>query len=176
MPEVLEFDVPTVGVESSAASVEVEVEVDAPAFSDADIPEPAGFLEEIQAEEPASMTPEENGTEMAKEIIFEALEADDIIAAEIEKVSKEDIDTALEAFACDEVIPRADEPEVAEEIDQESLLELESILGPLDKSVGGSGKTAEEDKEYLPIDNDTLAELSRLLDLQEREDEKDSSD
>lgn len=175
VPEVVEFDVPTVGAESSAASVEVEVEVDTLLSPEAGIPEPEAIPEAVHDEELPATSPDDNGTEMAKEIIFEALEADDIIAAEIEKVSKEDIDTALEAFACDEVIPRADEPEVADEIDQESLLELESILGPLDKSVGGSGKTAEEEKDYLPIDNDTLSELSRLLDLQEKEDETDSS-
>ena len=123
-------------------------------------------------EGPSPVSADDNGTNMAKEIIFEALEADDIIAAEIEKVSKEDIDVALEAFACDEVIPRADEPEISEEIDEESLIELENILGPLDRSVGGAGDTAKEKKDYLPIDNDTLAELSRLLDLQEKDEDE----
>ncbi len=174
--EAMEFDVPTAGEETSVSPVPIDIEVETGAPTEIEISESFSIPEETQEEDTIIIVSDEDGTEMAKEIIFEALEADDIIAAEIEKVSKEDIDTALEAFACDEVIPRADEPEISEEIDQESLMELESILGPLDRSVGGSGKTPEEEKEYLPIDNDTLAELSRLLDLQEKEEEKDSSD
>jgi small GTP-binding protein len=168
------FEVPTAGEASAYSSVEVEVEQDqAPESIQSELVEQEEFGIEVQdLEGPSQVSADDNGTNMAKEIIFEALEADDIIAAEIEKVSKEDIDVALEAFACDEVIPRADEPEISEEIDEESLIELENILGPLDRSVGGAGDTAKEKKDYLPIDNDTLAELSRLLDLQEKDEDE----
>jgi small GTP-binding protein len=169
-----EFDVPTSGETSASESVEVEIEHEH--VSEAVPPQPAvqeEFGIEVQdLEAPSPVSADGNGTDMAKEIIFEALEADDIIAAEIEKVPKEEIDVALEAFACDEVIPRADESETSDEIDEESLLELENILGPLDRAVGGSRDAAKEDKDYLPIDNDTLAELSRLLDLQEKDEEE----
>ncbi|TFG34729.1 GTP-binding protein [Candidatus Thorarchaeota archaeon] len=106
---------------------------------------------------------------MAKEIIFEALEADDIISAEIHRASNQEIDEALEAFGSDEVLPAEGEADAAEEIDAESLEELESILGPLDRTVGGTAESKEDDeaeheKITLEIDNDSLKELSRLLD------------
>ncbi len=118
---------------------------------------------------------------MAKDIIFEALEADDfddIIAIEIEQASHEDIDTALQAIGSDETIPINDEPVVAGEIDAESLEELETILGPLDRSVGGTGVVSkdvneEEDDSILPLNGKTLAELERLLDASDDEEKKD---
>ncbi|TFF84638.1 GTP-binding protein [Candidatus Thorarchaeota archaeon] len=164
--EPLEFDIPTVGSPSSEQEMSVEVSVEPE--QEAEVA--ATPLSESLSETGVGSVSEANGTEMAREIISEALDADELIAAEIEKVSKEEIDVALSAFACDEVIPRADESDACDEIDEESLMELEAILGPLDKSVGGMGESTEE-KDYLPIDNDTLSELSRLLDLQEDEEE-----
>ncbi|MGQ4910888.1 MAG: ADP-ribosylation factor-like protein [Candidatus Thorarchaeota archaeon] len=163
------FDLPTTGGEEPAP-IEVEI-LDDEVIG---MSEPEEFTVPVN-EGPAPVLEggTDNGTQMAREIIFEALEADDMIVAEIEKASREEIDGALEAFACDEVIPRADDPPLSDTIDQDSLDELESILGPLDKSVGGLGASSEdEDQDYLPIDNETLAELSRLLDLQSADDEE----
>ncbi len=113
---------------------------------------------------------------MAKDIIFEALETDDIddiIAAEIEQASDEEIDTALQAIGSDEAIPHVNEPVETSEIDAESLVELEKFLGPLDRSVGGTAskvvEDADEDDSYLPLNGDTLAELERLLETKEEE-------
>jgi len=118
---------------------------------------------------------------MAKDIIFEALETDDfddIIATEIEQASEEELDTALQAIGSDEVIPLENEPDYTEELDAESLEELETILGPLDRSVGGTASTKvegidKEDDSYLPLNGETLAELERLLALDEEEKNKD---
>ena len=116
---------------------------------------------------------------MAKDIIFEALETDDIddiIATEIEQASDEEIDTALQAIGSDEAIPHVDEPAATGEIDAESLVELEKFLGPLDRSVGGMGEAdddEDDDDSYLPLNGDTLAELERLLDTAEEEENPD---
>jgi small GTP-binding protein len=118
---------------------------------------------------------------MAKDIIFEALETDDIddlIATEIEQASDEELDTALQAIGSDEAIPLASESEETEEIDAESLLELEKFLGPLDRSVGGSAAAKsdeddDDDNSYLPLNGETLAELDRLFDLGEEEENQD---
>ncbi len=118
---------------------------------------------------------------MAKDIIFEALEADDfddIIATEIEQASHEEIDTALQAIGSDEAIPINDEPLAREDIDAESLEELETILGPLDRSVGGTGTASkdvaeEEEDKVLPLNGETLAELERLLDTMEDDKKQD---
>jgi hypothetical protein len=93
-------------------------------------------------------------------------------------VSAEEIDTALEAIGSDEAIPIDNETEDAEEIDEESLMELETILGPLERSVGGMSvvETDDDDDEndsHLPINGETLAELDRLLDSSEDEEKDD---
>ncbi len=116
--------------------------------------------------------------QLAKDIIFEALEADDIIAAEINQVSAEEIDTALEALGSDETIPIDDETDDTEKIDEESLMELETILGPLDRSIGGLGVVEpvdndDENDSHLPINGESLAELDRLLDTTEAEEKDD---
>ena len=96
---------------------------------------------------------EEKTTEMAKEIITEALDADEMITAEIDKISKEELDEALEAISCDEVLPIEGEADSPEEVEAETVKELEEILGTLDRIddvVGGSalepnGETIDSD-------------------------------
>ena len=148
------------------------------------IPEPVTVEEEVEVAEVTIETPgpdivvieNTDAIKMAKDIVFEALatdDIDDIIASEIEQASDEEIDTALQAIGSDEAHPIANESDHTEEIDSESLLELETILGPLERSVGGSGEVSEaeddEDDSYLPLNGDTLAELERLLETKEDE-------
>ncbi len=57
-------------------------------------------------------------------------------------------------------------------------MELETILGPLERSVGGMSvvETDDDDDEndsHLPINGETLAELDRLLDSSEDEEKDD---
>ena len=133
-----------------------------------------GFVdEELPPEEVLGIGPvveQNNGdVKLAKEIIFEALEADDFISAELDHVSHAEIDEALEAFKSDEAIPTEGESDIREEIDAELLEELELILGPLDSTVGGTKKKEiveeEQRSENSPINNESLDELSRLLDF-----------
>ncbi|MFW9834617.1 MAG: ADP-ribosylation factor-like protein [Candidatus Thorarchaeota archaeon] len=142
-----------------------------------------GYTESVIEDSSPELVIEENtdAMKMAKDIIFEALETDDfdnIIATEIEQASEDEIDTALQAIGSDETIPPAHEPVATDEIDAESLIELEKFLGPLDRSVGGTATVVEEnnddhddDDSYLPLDEDTLAELDRLLESAEDEKE-----
>ncbi|TFH07329.1 MAG: GTP-binding protein, partial [Candidatus Thorarchaeota archaeon] len=71
--------------------------------------------------------PNDHDIRMAKEIIFEALEADDIISAEIDRVPHEDLDGALEAMGSNEALPtnEEDDSDTIAEIDAGSLEELE---------------------------------------------------
>ncbi|MFW9962639.1 MAG: ADP-ribosylation factor-like protein [Candidatus Sifarchaeia archaeon] len=161
----IEEDIPAPG--SEPMSVEFEPEMPEVAIDDS----------------PPELVIEENtdAIKMAKDIIFEALETDDfddIIVTEIEQASEEEIDIALQAIGSDEAIPLEHEPEHTEEIDAESLEELETILGPLDRSVGGTASTQgeadnAEDDSYLPLNGETLAELDRLLALDEEEKKED---
>jgi small GTP-binding protein len=150
---------------SSAEPQEVPVQVEQEGPS----PIESNLGSEVPPEELLEIEPvlEENsdGVQLAKEIIFEALEADDLISAELDHISRTDIDEALEAFKSDEAVSVEGEPESLPEIDTDSLEELESILGPLDSAVGGMKTDDSKDKEHKSIDDESLDELSRLLDF-----------
>ncbi len=191
-----EIEVPVEAVEF-AEDVEIQIEAEPEPEPEPEpevVEEPEPVIEPVPTEPELEITMastddsgpalliEENtdAIKMAKDIIFEALETDDIddiIATEIEQTSDEDIDTALQAIGSDETIPHIDEPVASGEIDAESLVELEKFLGPLDRSVGGSGITEtdddEDDDSYLPLNGETLAELERLLDTSEEEENPD---
>ena len=159
-------------VSDSSGEVSIEVEPDEPIIT---VPERDDIFATSKLPEPKIVViPNDHDIRMAKEIIFEALEADDIISAEIDRVPHEDLDGALEAMSSDEALPidEEDEDEAVEEIDAGSLEELESILGPLDKSVSSSIVEEEDDDEHLPIDNDSLKELSDLLDFVESDEDE----
>lgn len=163
-------------VADSSGEVSIEVEVDDPISMVSDSDEIFATSEESPGPE-AVIVPNDVDVKMAKDIIFEALEGDDIISAEIDRVSHEELNGALEAFGSDEALPTEDEADEVEPevIDAESLEELEAILGPLDKAVGGYSAAEgddDENKESLPIDNDSLKELSDLLDFVESNDEE----
>ena len=175
--EPTEFEITPTEAEEIVGDVSVEVEADEPISMISDVDEVFATSEETPGPK-VVVVPNDHDIRMAKEIIFEALEADDIISAEIDRVSHEEIDGALEAFGSDEALPtEGEEDDVSpDEIDAESLEELELILGPLDKAIGGSGTevaTDDTEKDALPIDNDPLKELSDLLDFVESNDEAD---
>ncbi|MFW9920071.1 MAG: ADP-ribosylation factor-like protein [Candidatus Thorarchaeota archaeon] len=97
---------------------------------------------------------------MAKDLISEALDADDIISAEIDRVSKDELDVALEAFSSEEVISSEGELDEDAKIADETLKELENILGSPDEPVSIPKDPASEeyDDEF-----DALDELFALM-------------
>lgn len=168
------LEVSTIDVDE-AEEISVEIETEEEPLVEVQKPE-AIPAESTYFEDGPPLVVSENSEaiKMAKDLIFEALEADDIIVAEIEQVSDEEIDTALEAIGSDEAIPIEDETEATDQIDEESLLELEKFLGPLDRSVGGLGDVNKSDEDqsddHLPINGETIAELDRLFDSTTSED------
>ncbi|MHA2071136.1 MAG: ADP-ribosylation factor-like protein [Candidatus Thorarchaeota archaeon] len=99
---------------------------------------------------------EDNGRQMAIDLIHEALEADEIISAEIEKVSKEELDTALEAFSHDEVLPEGEEEEFDKDLDEELKKELDMIFDAYEPS-------RLEDEDIPSVDMDTILEIDTIL-------------
>ncbi len=110
-------------------------------------------------EAPSSSRLDES-TQMAKDIISEALDADDIISAEIDRVSKEDLDDALEAFSSEETLSEDDRPLTDSEIADEALRELETILGAPDEGMAGLN---EDEPEDIEKDLDALDELFAVM-------------
>jgi len=103
----------------------------------------------------------EDAHKIAKELISEALDADDIISAEIDRVSGDELSVALEAFSSEETVPSADEAESTEEIAEEALKELEDILGPIDEP---SDSVEEPSSDEIEEDLDALDALFALMD------------
>lgn len=158
-------------VSETSGVVSIEVEAGEPISTVSE--EDEIFATSESPEPKVVVVPNDHDIRMAKEIIFEALEADDIISAEIDRVPHEELDEALEAFGSNEALPTEEEEDITPDvIDKESLEELESILGPLDKSVGGSGSKEHSEEDHLPIDNESLKELSDLLDFVESDEDE----
>ncbi len=184
VPEEIEVKVEAI---EAPEDVEIQIEPELEAAAESEImpvePETIEMVGVTAEDSGLELVVEENtdAMRMAKDIIFEALETDDfddIIVTEIEQASEHEIDTALQAIGSEETKPLVDEPEVTDEIDAESLEELETILGPLDRSVGGTGavvvtEEVDEDDSYLPLNGETLAELDRLFDASKEEKDKD---
>jgi small GTP-binding protein len=184
VPEEIEVKVEAI---EAPEDVEIQIEPELEAAAESEIipvePETIEMVDVTAEDSGLELVVEENtdAMRMAKDIIFEALETDDfddIIVTEIEQASEHEIDTALQAIGSEETKPLVDEPEVTDGIDAESLEELETILGPLDRSVGGTGavvvtEEVDEDDSYLPLNGETLAELDRLFDASKKEKDKD---
>jgi small GTP-binding protein len=147
-------EIPVTGeIIEEEVSIEVEEEVEPAEELPIEEPEVEVIVDtEREKAEPAYLEfipIEEKTTEMAKEIISQALDADELITAEIDKVSREALDEALEAFSCDEVIPPEGEFETPETVEAETVKELEEILGTIDRIddvVGGSAIGPDEQK------------------------------
>ncbi|MHA1638551.1 MAG: ADP-ribosylation factor-like protein [Candidatus Thorarchaeota archaeon] len=72
------------------------------------------------------------GIDIAVELISDALDADDIISEEIARTPKEELDEAIGAFSCEEVILLEGESEETEELASETIKELDDILGAIE--------------------------------------------
>jgi hypothetical protein len=103
---------------------------------------------------------DDDSRKIAKEIISEALDADEIISAEIDKVPHAELDVALEAFSSEETMPAKDEEVTTEEIAEEALKELDDILGSPDEM---PISVAEDDEDDIEEDLDALDELFSLM-------------
>ena len=145
--------------EAVATEEEIEVaEITAEPSSEEAEQVDAEFVSEEPPMQEAAMA-EDNGRQMAIDLIFEALEADEIISAEIEKVSKEDLETALEAFSHDEVLPvNGEEEEVDKELDDELKKELNLIFDVYEPS-----RTEEASAEIASVDLDAIFEIDSIL-------------
>ena len=108
-----------------------------------------------------SKEPVDETHKIAKDLISEALDADDIISAEIDRVSKDELDVALEAFSSEEVVCPDDETDDTEQIAAEALRELENILGPADDT---SAEKTDDKSDDVDEELDALDELFALMD------------
>ncbi len=106
------------------------------------------------------MTDEEETTtlKIAKDFLSDVLDADDIIAAELDKATIADVDGALEALSSDEVIPVEGENDAPESVELSIVEELDQILGYLEDDAD-SAEDISKTEEAMDFDNDAIKEL-----------------
>ncbi|MFW9968482.1 MAG: ADP-ribosylation factor-like protein [Candidatus Thorarchaeota archaeon] len=119
-------------------------------------------------------TIEDNGRQMAIDLIYEALEADELISAEIEKVSKEELDTALEAFSHDEIMPANGEEEVDKDLDEDSKRELAMFLGVSEPPRREDEES--ESEEMDSVDIEAILEIDAILGTMSKDESNEKSD
>ncbi len=121
-------------------------------------------LEEVESGEveiKATPTIDEDETitlKIAKDFLSDVLDADDIIAAELDKATIADVDGALEALSSDEVIPVEGENDAPESVELSVVEELDQILGFLDDEAE-SVEDVSKAQEPVGFDNDAIKEL-----------------
>jgi small GTP-binding protein len=180
VPEEVASDEVFVGEEIAEEMVEAEeavevVEIEAATSSEEGEPVDIEFvaepmpIQEIAATDDEIAVTEDDGRQMAIDLIFDALEADEIISAEIEKVPKEELETALEAFSHDEVLPaNGEEVEVDKELDEELKKELDLIF-----DVYEPVRTEEVSAEIASVDLDAIFEIDSILGTSSKDKAKD---
>jgi len=136
----------------------VELPIDTP------LVDPVG-VEDIESEQiPSEVSKEEPSEEVTlditKELISEALDADEIINAEIDRVPKEELDHAIEAFSSQEVTLLEGEDDKHDEIPSETMKELDDILGSIESMFGA---TAETEADETEDSDDELDELDAMF-------------
>ncbi len=104
----------------------------------------------------------ENGREMAKEIISEALDADDIVTSDLETATGEQIDAALEAFSSNETLPKEDEEETTAELEEDVRQELEFVLGEIE-CITNSVECDEETSTPADPDSESIREMEEIF-------------
>ncbi|MGY5862201.1 MAG: ADP-ribosylation factor-like protein, partial [Candidatus Thorarchaeota archaeon] len=146
-PVAFEIDVVTAETAGAIEDSSINVEITSEEFAEV----------EVEAA-PANDEQETTTLKIAREFLSGVLDADDIITAELDKATVEDVDGALEALSSDEVIPVEGENDAPESVELSIVEELDQILGYLDEDAGYADdiSKAEGTEDF---DNDAIKEL-----------------
>jgi small GTP-binding protein len=115
-----------------------------------------------------------DSSDVAKQLIADALDADDIVTAEIDRVPSEHLGAALDAIRCDETVSTEPENESVNAVDNKARRDLDKVLGPStskESSASGGRKMSESP---LAVGEDTIREIDHIIDSLKTE-EKPSS-
>jgi hypothetical protein len=151
-PVAFEIDVATAETAGAIEDSSIDVEILSEELEDAE-------RDEVEIET-TPMTDEEETTtlKIAKDFLSDVLDADDIIAAELDKATIADVDGALEALSSDEVIPVEGENDAPESVELSIVEELDQILGYLEDDAD-SAEDISKTEEAMDFDNDAIREL-----------------
>jgi len=151
-PVTFEIDVVTAETAGAIEDSSIDVEILSEELEDAE-------RDEVEIET-TPMTDEEETTtlKIAKDFLSDVLDADDIIAAELDRATIADVDGALEALSSDEVIPVEGENDAPESVELSIVEELDQILGYLEDDAG-SAEDISKTEEAMDFDNDATKDL-----------------
>ncbi len=151
-PVTFEIDVVTAETAGAIEDSSIDVEILSEELEEAE-------RDEVEIET-TPMTDEDETTtlKLAKDFLSDVLDADDIIAAELDKATIADVDGALEALSSDEVIPVEGENDAPESVEMSIVEELDQILGYLEDDAD-SAEDISKTEEAMDIDNDAIKEL-----------------
>ena len=151
-PVAFEIDVVTAETAGAIEDSSIDVEILSEEFEDAERDEAeTAIIPTISEEETTTL-------KIAKDFLSDVLDADDIIAAELDKATIADVDGALEALSSDEVIPVEGENDAPESVEISIVEELDQILGLLEDDAG-SAEDISKTEEAMDFDNDAIREL-----------------
>jgi small GTP-binding protein len=152
-PVAFEIDVVTAETEGAIENSSINVEI---------LTEEPEEVETGEVEIETTPTADEQETtalKIAREFLSEVLDADDIIAAELDKATIADVDGALEALSSDEVVPVEGENDAPASVELSIVEELEQILGYLDDDGAGSMEDISKAEGTVDFNNDAIREL-----------------
>ena len=151
-PVTFEIDVVTAETAGAIEDSSIDVEILSEELAEAE-------RDEAEIETTPVADEEETITlKIAKDFLSDVLDADDIIAAELDKATIADVDGALEALSSDEVIPVEGENDAPESVELSIVEELDQILGYLEDDAG-SAEDVSKTEEPVDFDNDAIKEL-----------------
>ncbi len=151
-PVAFEIEVATADTAGAIEDSSIDVEILSEALEEAE-------RDEVEIETTSMANEEETTTlKIAKDFLSDVLDADDIIAAELDKATIADVDGALEALSSDEVIPVEGENDAPESVELSIVEELDQILGYLEDDAGYA-EDISKTEEAMDFDNDAIKEL-----------------
>ena len=151
-PVAFEIDVATAETAGAIEDSSIDVEILSEELEEAE-------RDEVEIETTPMADGEETTTlKIAKDFLSDVLDADDIIAAELEKATVADVDGALEALSSDEVIPVEGENDAPESVELSIVEELDQILGYLEDDADFA-EDISKTEEAIDFDNDAIKEL-----------------
>ena len=109
------------------------------------------------------------GMTIAKHLISEALDADDFVAAEIDKVPREHLGAAVDAIRCEETRAREPEKESIHAVGDATRRDLDKVLGPSGDKASSPPEAGKMAESPMVVGEATIRELERIIQKQEPE-------
>jgi len=158
------FDIATSGAESLAEETGPMVSMDAEERRE----------DLLSASERISGSSDTMSATVAKQLISDALDADDIVAAEIDRIPREHLGAAVDAIRCDETVSSEPEKESVHAVGAKAMRDLDKVLGPSASKETSSPEVRKVSESPMDVDEETIRELGAIIEKQESDTKSES--